>query len=173
MDQLISIKKDIEFLKGIKIIIDEFLRFEKEYQKQVEDRHKNISIPHFDQAKSVPVNELYVSPNFYRDSQKDKDDKEIFDVNGFYHIINRAVLLGYPGGGKSTLSQKICYDLTHSYSKRIFGGREITPLLVVLRDYGVQKRENNFSILDFIESFSNTKYQSKPPKGALEYMLRN
>ena len=157
-DHLNAIQKSIHFLESNKELnLEEITEFEKKYRKQVEYRHSRITIPNFDRALAIHIKDLFVDPKITVDNQK---NNEPIDVIEFFRIMNRAVILGNPGGGKSTFSQKICYDLTHFYSNRMFGSREITPILVILRDYGVKKKENNFSIIDFIESTSNTTYQS-------------
>jgi predicted NACHT family NTPase len=43
--------------------------------------------------------------------------------------------------------------------------------LIILRDYGAEKKTRHCSILEFIELTSNSKYQLKPPKNAFEYLL--
>src|SRR6266852_3605757 len=86
----------------------------------------------------------------------------------------RAVILGNPGGGKSTLAHKLCYDLTTHYAERIFSGRKnITPIMVVLRDYGPEKKNHNCSILEFIQAKAKADFQLQPPPGAFEYLLTN
>lgn len=82
-------------------------------------------------------------------------------------------MLGNPGGGKSTCTQKFCYDLVTQYSDRLLNGRQVTPILVILRDYGAKKKEVNCSLLEFIELTAKTKYQLQPPEGAFAYLLLN
>jgi hypothetical protein len=45
--------------------------------------------------------------------------------------------------------------------------------LVVLRDFGAQKKEKNYSILQFIEMRSAAWYQVQAPQKAFEYLLLN
>src|SRR5262249_47932192 len=59
------------------------------------------------------------------------------------------------------------------FHERLFAGREITPCLLVLREYGSQKKVTNCSILEFLEQQSSSRYQIKPPPGAFEYLLLN
>jgi len=92
------------------------------------------------------------------------------------HILStlyRGIILGHPGGGKSTLSLKVCHDLATRYDERLVAGRQLTPILVVLRDYAAVKAAHNQSILQFIETTANTHYQVPPPPGAFEYLLLN
>jgi hypothetical protein len=91
----------------------------------------------------------------------------------FLQRIYRAVLLGNPGGGKSTLKDKLCFDLAANYLERPMGGRRLTPIPVILRDYGAEKKAHNMSIVQFMESVANSSYQLSPPRGAFEYLLLN
>ena len=83
------------------------------------------------------------------------------------------IVLSMGGKSKSTLSLKLCHDLAEHYSKRILAGRQVLPILVVLRDYDAEKKGCKCSILQFIETMVNSKYQIKPPNGAFEYLLLN
>ena len=79
------------------------------------------------------------------------------------------MVLGNPGGGKSTLASRICHDLAIDHRVRILGKRQLTAALVVLRDYGAAKKEHKCSFRQFIEAVANSHYQIAPPKGAIEY----
>jgi hypothetical protein len=84
--------------------------------------------------------------------------------------IQRAVLLGNPGAGKSTFALKLCHDLS---TDSTLAGRRVSPILVVLRDYGAQKKDHNISIIQFIQGRSDSWYQITPPPKAFEYLLLN
>jgi nucleoside-triphosphatase THEP1 len=49
--------------------------------------------------------------------------------------IARTVVLGNPGGGKTTLAQKPVHLLTTRPDDPHVAGRRLTPLFVTLRDY--------------------------------------
>ena len=46
-------------------------------------------------------------------------------------------------------------------------------MLVVLREYGSEKKARKCSILEYLEQVSSSNYQLKPPSGSLEYLLLN
>jgi hypothetical protein len=107
----------------------------KEYIKLVINCHKSIAPPNFDTHKKLPIDALFVAPKFVPPCKdKDKKPKEI-SMNTFIPKIYRTVILGDPGAGKTTFSNKVCYDLASESSKRFFAGRELTPILIILRDY--------------------------------------
>jgi predicted NACHT family NTPase len=80
----------------------------------------------------------------------------------------RLVILGDPGGGKSTLALKETYDLAGAT-----GSDSVIPFLVVLRDYAPHFIQSRMSIVEYIEAICETPYGVKPPNGAIEYILLN
>lgn len=174
LDELAAIQKNLTFLTTQQLpSIKEIIDFECKYRQQVINRHGYITPPYVDATRKLPIDELYV-PSDFTTIPKQKDEKpENLTMPDFRRWLYRAVLLGNPGGGKSTFSQKLCYDLATRYSERLFAGRQVTPVLVVLRDYGAQKKVHNCSILQFIEVTANSKYQVQPPSRVFEYMLLN
>lgn len=172
MDCIRNIEKNLELIKDSnKVDVAAILNFEKKYREQVVQRHSYITPPNFDNLNKVQINDLYVTPNFKSISYKEMKDISYLKLTT---SIYRSVVLGDPGGGKSTLSYKICNDLCNNYSNMSLGYRKkVTPVLVVLRDYAISKKEQNCSILQYIESTSNSIYQISPPKNAFEYLLLN
>lgn len=174
IDELAAIKKNLVFLAGTrKPDMQEILEFEKKYLQQIANRHGYITPPYFDAARKIPVDDIFVSPKFVKNRKEDTEEPKILTMQDFLSVIYRAVLLGNPGAGKSTFTFKLCHDLAAHYSERIFAKRQLTPILVVLRDYGAEKKAHNCSILQFIETMSNSKYQIKSPPCAFEYLMLN
>ncbi len=181
-DEIATIKKNIEALLGrTHIQLSEISEFEKNYRTQVANRHSYITPPTFDSVRRIPIDKIYVDPSFTKlakvkkEKVKDKPDTGTKEIRSHDLLSSayRLVILGNPGGGKSTFSLKICHDIASKYTKRYFAGRLVTPILVILRDYGAEKKTNKCSLLEFIEITSNSKYQIKPPVGAFEYLLLN
>jgi GTPase SAR1 family protein len=123
-------------------------------------------------ARDVEINRIYIPPKLrLRSSQANKrrisnllradrngrssgrrgaggyyfsaDAMSDLDYQGFTSSFRRAVVLGDPGGGKSTLCQKLCYDLAKGYSlssayrneQRIPTSEQRIPIRVVLRKF--------------------------------------
>lgn len=172
LDEISAIRKTLAIIKSTsRANLTTIFEFERKYREQVLERHSTITPPDFDTQRRIPIDRLYVSPGFLRHLAKDKVGEHAIGVDSFLTGAYRAVLLGNPGGGKSTFAIKLCHDLALRYSSRMYGGRRLTPILIVLRDYGAEKKMHNCSILQYIEMKSNADYQVAPPSGAFEYLL--
>lgn len=171
LSEIANIKKNLSLMLAESVVdLKAVLEFELKYRQQVSDRHAYITPPNFDISRRIPLENLYVTPDFIFDKGRSPQEQAIpFEL--FLSSIHRSVVLGSPGGGKSTLTAKICRELGVSYSGRPVSNKRLTPILVVLREYGAEKKERGTSILQFIESQSNKRYQLLPPKNAFEYLL--
>src|SRR5579884_1198856 len=153
--------------------IQAILAFEQRYRRQVLHRHSYITPSAFDSAR-YPIQDLYVYPHFEAyPSAAASTAPEVLDAATFFARAYRVVLLGAPGAGKSAFAIKLCNDLAFNYSERYFAGRkELTPILVLLREYGAARSESNDSLLEFIEKEAQATYQlPPPPPQAFEYLL--
>ena len=118
--QLVSIQKRLDFFVTCHQHLDvpAILQYEERYRKQVEGRHGSITPPHFDVAREIPIDDLYVFPilKYVIEQGEEKRQKEdqIVNMVDFLSRTQRTVVLGNPGGGKSTLAQKICHHLATS-----------------------------------------------------------
>ena len=174
LDELQTIKKNLAILTARdKPSLHEIIEFENKYRQQVGDRHAHITPPHFDASRKLPIDDLYVPSDFEKISRKKDENISLLNLQDFLSLIHRAVIIGNPGAGKSTFTFKLCHDLATRYSERIFTGRQITPILVILREYGAEKKAKNCSILQFIEITANSTYQVQPLPGTFEYLLLN
>jgi len=147
MGELATIQKNINFLASRqKLNATQLHEFEVKYREQVADRHKDIVPPDFDIARRLPIDKLYVQPRFFSDSDiKSERGRPLkrgrpLTSRELKSSAYRTVILGNPGGGKSTFTQKLCFDLATRYEERQLAGRRLTPVVVVLRDYGTEKR---------------------------------
>ena len=178
LDELRAIKSNLEFFAGrgrAPLTVEEINEFEEQYRSQVGARCREITIPHFDRATRVEIDTIFVPPNFTCASDREKEEPETIPLGDFLSRLYRFVLLGDPGGGKSTLAQKICHDLCQLYEDRFVGGRLLTPVLIILREYSSKKRRDGSSFVQFMESEVTSKYQlpKAAPLRAFEYLLNN
>ena len=148
--------------------------FERKYRQQVSIRYRSLTPPDFDKVRRIPIDDLYVAPRFsFVPSQKGIAE-ETLPLEEFRNRIHRAVLLGDPGGGKSALAAKLSHDLAARFAERLLRNRQLTPLHVILRDYGAAKREQPLSILQFIAATAESDFQlASLPYAAFDYMLLN
>lgn len=176
LGELSGIKANLEFLAGTTgTTVAEVDKFEKLFRREAGQNHKFIKPPHFDASKRIPIDKLYVPSDLVWREVIRKDQppfgQTAVPLRDFLARLHRVVVLGSPGGGKSTLVSKIAHDLWLRRAQ--IAGREMTPIVVVLRQYGAAKRERSLSILDFIETVANSDYQVKPPVNAVKYLLLN
>ncbi len=174
LDEVEAIGRNISFLSAKKTLdVQAVLEFEKKYNQQVSDRHGYIIPPHFDVARKIPIDDLYVMPYFTKRARKRGEDPISLTGMEFMNNTYRSIVLGDPGSGKSTFALKVCHDLSTNKMARCFCGSQLTPILVVLRDYGAEKKAQGYSILQYIEGVASSRYQLIAPAGAFEYLLLN
>ncbi|MGA9999237.1 MAG: NACHT domain-containing protein [Candidatus Acidiferrales bacterium] len=173
-DEINTIARNLRLLEGALVpSVDDIQAFEEKYRRQLSQRHGFITPPHFNLAKKIPIGDIFVPPRLTQDMRRDDKQTRELTYTELIATFYRNVILGNPGGGKSTLAGKLCYDLAHDYRKRPLAARQATPILVVLRDYGTMKKEQHCSIVQFMETIANSNYQVAPPPKCFEYMLLN
>ncbi|TCO58530.1 NACHT domain-containing protein [Actinocrispum wychmicini] len=134
------------------------LDWEATYRNQARTAHGRIEPPDFERKRSVPIDSLFVSPRIR--PRVDGNVNAVLDVGGLRNVIDRTVLLGDPGGGKSTATNMLAW---------LFAGtrNDLVPFVVVVRNSATQRR----SILEQIESWLRSYYQSPAPPDAVEGLL--
>lgn len=153
--------------------------FEKDLKGAVAHLHGSMRLPHAGTTRQVPYDRLFVPPSVNLPGTDDNDDDSdlIDDEQGgpltlgdFVATCSRTVLLGNPGGGKSTSSLKLVYDIAAGRSSDISA---TVPFLVVLRDYAEYFSSSRISIVDYLASICEVPYSVVAPEGAIEYLLLN
>lgn len=135
------------------------------YRWQILQTYSSIEPPDFSRRRKVPIADLYVPPDILAPDLPHNPDDSPRTV-GFDHLmatIDRTVLLGDPGGGKSTASQVIAHRWAGDPAARV-------PFLVVLRDFaptGSPARSVVEHITDRLKAF----HQCPPPDGVVERLL--
>jgi hypothetical protein len=149
--------------------------FEDEYRSQVRNLYGTMRLPHAGTTKRVPYDKLYVQPRVRPISDETAaaavrpEDASAIEELAIDTL--RIVLLGDPGGGKSTLSLKMTFDCASSDSGE--EGQASVPFLVVLREYAAEMSKNPISLLEYIEQQCNVTFSVMPPQGAIDYLLLN
>lgn len=184
--QLAAIQKELELLQASQNIdIKAILDFAKQYRKQIGHNCSYITPPNLQSTRRHPIDSLYVSPDIipnnisiqagqmWQEVIEESLEPLALDRSTFFAQAYRAVLLGNPGAGKSTMAIKLCHDLANSDTGCLFAGRQgLIPILITLRVYGADKQKSKCSLLDFIETEAKTIYQMPSiPSKAFHYLL--
>lgn len=173
-DELDAVKKSIVALrKQNQASVKAILAFESKYRDAVKGRHSYIVPPHLNEAQKIHIDDLYVSPRFIGAARSKGEEQRSIDMAQLLTSTHRGVILGNPGGGKSTFAAKVCYDLSSARADEELNGDQLTPILVVLREYAADNKDRKVSILQFVEEVANSTYQLEPPSSALDYLLLN
>ncbi|GAA3712205.1 hypothetical protein GCM10022377_27140 [Zhihengliuella alba] len=124
--------------------------------------HGYIVPPDFETNRKVPMDELYVIPSIADGGPSQYKGGPDLDFEEFVSAIDRTVLLGDPGGGKSTLSNYLAATVAKTTNDEI-------PFHITLREYA--KVATDQSVLQYIEKQLSTLYQALPPAGFVEELL--
>ena len=160
-----------EFLRDMERL-SHYYNFESDIKEQVKNLHGTMRLPHAGTTKRVTYRRLFVEPRFIlKDSGPEPLESHFRYSAGLSDILrcsHRAVILGDPGGGKSTLSLKLTYDIARDAFQ---GSNASFPLLVILRDYTQQFEAGESTVVQYLESLCRSPYNIEPPEGFIEYAL--
>jgi hypothetical protein len=139
------------------------------YRRHVIDEHGKLKPPDFDRRSLVPISDIYVPPTIFEDTHSDRavaastanpPGLSVWDLAG---RLDRTVLLGDPGGGKTTASHVLMHYFASAAAGRI-------PFLVTLRNYAAADPPQ-YSVVGHIESELKTFYQCPAPPGLVDMLL--
>jgi len=172
-DELIALLSDLTRPLDLKPSDMRSLRkFSVEYLGHIGRHCQYLIPPNISEVKEIPIESLYVAGTFVPESSgKQKagtiSRQELLD--GAY----RVVILGNPGGGKSTFAKKLCFDLWAKRANYPVGGRQLIPFLVVLKDFARKRTQTSLSILEFLNEACRSDFQMETvPEGAIARLLR-
>ena len=143
------------------------------YRRQARQRHGFLTLPDFDRRLRVHANVIYVPSGIIHlpAGAKEEDyservrpmtpgSKTVWDL---VELLDRTVLLGDPGGGKSTAANVLTDYFAGDTARKI-------PFLVTLREYAAST-PIEWSVVEHIEHNLRTVYQSNAPEGLVERLL--
>jgi hypothetical protein len=143
----------------------EFLR---RYRRQVRERHGKLEPPDFERRRKVPVEKIYVNTPVREYltrlteyvAKRPTPDLNVMDLA---RLLDRTVLLGDPGGGKTTAANVLANAFASDPTEKV-------PFLVTLRDYAAEDPPER-SMAGHIEHTLETLYQCRAPDGLVERLL--
>jgi NACHT domain len=144
--------------------------FVRRYRRQAHLRHGFLTPPDFDRRRRVPVADIYVPTRITEDDVRQLARRIVRDnrvnsptVSDLEGLLDRTVLLGDPGGGKTTATNVLTDRFASNETRRI-------PFLVTLREYAA-KAPIEWSVAECIEQGLGTLYQTPAPDGLVERLL--
>ena len=138
------------------------------YRSHVIDHHGKLEPPDFDRRQRIPFQKIYVpSAITEKRSTIDKAPSALagvsFNVFDLAEEIFRSVLLGHPGGGKTTAANVLVHYFASSEERRI-------PFLITLREFAAKDPPER-SVAGYIEHTLDTFYQCSPPPRYIDLLL--
>jgi len=160
--------RNCDLLRGLSSLA-EIQKFEEEFCRQVTAIYAKVRLPHTGAKQLVNLSDLYVKPRvaplgFEQQAAAD-------DLRDSIGTSLRAVVLGDPGGGKSTLSTYLALGIAKG-SPEVYDSVRI-PFLIVLRDFAASLSRKPKTLIEFIEEICREPYNVPAPEGAIEYLLLN
>jgi hypothetical protein len=140
------------------------------YRRHVIDQHGKLEPPDFERRRRVPIRDIYVptviTEDFYPEREVVPRPVSRFSPDPLYDLVvrlDRSVLLGDPGGGKSTAANVLMNHFARDPDDQV-------PFFVTLRDYAAQDPPER-SVVGHIEYTLETFYQCPAPPGLVDLLL--
>lgn len=171
--QLAAIQRNVELLAGLSPDqLRQYQTFIGRLRSQIAHRFRDIRPPDFEKVARVPINDLYVEPRLYRGTRPSPYERGDNSLATVVNAIDRTVILGNPGGGKSTLTAYLCHALASKPPSATPTSAAITPLPVVVRSLRVGPSGTQ-TILEHLYATARSDYSLSAPSGVFEYGLMN
>ncbi|GAA1011106.1 hypothetical protein Aple_056920 [Acrocarpospora pleiomorpha] len=134
------------------------------YRRHLAEHYGRLEPPDFERRRRIEIGKLYVSPTITQviEGEPNQQPREI-DLTRLDQEIDQTVLLGDPGGGKTTAAQVLVHRHAIDPTCR-------TPFLVTLREFaaaGLPER----SVVSHIEQRLEAFYQCAAPTGMVARLL--
>ena len=143
--------------------------FLSSYRSHVTDQHGKLEPPDFERRRRVPIRDIYVPAVITEDFYSERAvvsppaDQPSLDVYYLAARLDRSVLLGDPGSGKTTAANVLMHYFASQQDGRV-------PFLVTLRDYAANDPPER-SVVGHVEHILETFYQCPAPPGLVHLLL--
>ncbi|MDV8075224.1 NACHT domain-containing protein [Rhodococcus sp. IEGM 1370] len=129
-----------------------------------------ITPPNLDGADPVPMDGLFVAPELTEEIQGDEGNSD-WTIERL-QISHRTVIVGDPGGGKTTLTRKLARDMALNYSNpKVEKANLAVPFRVVLRDFGAWFDKESGSVLEYLALSSKKDFQVEVNIDVVQFLL--
>ncbi|MCO8272817.1 NACHT domain-containing protein [Actinoplanes sp. TRM 88003] len=145
-----------------KLDANEQQRFLESYRAQAIAAHGFITPPDFERRRRVPIADIYVSPSIKK-SGLGQQKATLRRIEDLIRQIDRTVLLGDPGNGKSTAASVTMFTEASKSDGLI-------PFMVILREFA-SDADLTESIVEHIEKRLRVAYQCPAPAGLINHLL--
>lgn len=129
--------------------------------------HSEIEVPDLMRRHRVHYGELYVdcsiAPHNKSASNLQVSTGRRLNVHTMLELVDRTVVLGDPGAGKSTTSSLIAINSVDT--------GDLIPFIVVMKDVAFEA--GGFSLLDHLDQTLRSKYQCPATKRLIDQLLRD
>jgi hypothetical protein len=149
-----------------------------QYRRQVQLKHGRLVPPDLNHRRTVPVSKIYVPTTIEEVKEEDaqspvarlalKSKTAPLNVWSLVGLLDRTVLLGDPGGGKTTAAQVLVNHFAGDPAPGEADRR--VPFLITLREYA-SATPPAWSVTEWIEQKLREFYQSAAPAGLVERLL--
>ncbi len=139
------------------------------YRSHVIDHHGKLEPPDFDRRRRIPLQDIYIpsliteKPPILGKETPEPTTAPSLNIFDLAEKLFRSVLLGHPGGGKTTASNVLMHYFADNKKGRI-------PFLITLREFAA-KYPPERSVAGYIEYTLDTFYQCPPPPRLIDLLL--
>jgi hypothetical protein len=158
------------------ISTEEIESITQDYCSSLQRQFGRLQPQSFEGTDPVPIDGLFVLPQIKTpDGNKPKSNvfemsKQSYSLNDVANI-GRVVILGDPGGGKTTLTRKLARDIALG-SIEINGIlQSVIPFVVVIRQFGEYLKAEHGSVLDYLVILARSKFQTEISDDVMRYLL--
>ena len=139
-----------------------------QYRIFVQETDKYYYPANLEVAGARDLRDLFVAPRIANTNGNICDLASLVDAH-------RAVVLGDPGGGKSTLTKQLLIELTASLRQRQYSSASIPliPFAVVMRDFErYQSQHHEADIPQYVSSTLRSQCSVEFPADSIEYLFK-
>ncbi|MFN0045221.1 MAG: NACHT domain-containing protein [Sphingorhabdus sp.] len=143
---------------------EQFLDIRSRVARSIETEHRDLPVETDRGTRRVNISKLVIPARLSPVSSHAltgggaRPDSATIPLSDFRRGLHRGVVLGDPGGGKSTLTQLVCYEMARSLNLDVLGNpkhiddRDLRlPLRIVVRTLDrIQRSTAGYTVLDYL-----------------------